>query len=304
MRMTTPLKAAAIMLALNASTMPAMAQMESNDRQPSGMTRAGDSSTAPFIAELNFKGGPFEAFVEALREAAGDQPVNIVYPPEAGGLPVPPVNLREVDVYTALRSAQPGSDRPIRVGEQVVVWWTDRIAGDGAPVYTVEVRDVRDPRIVRPSGAQLQQQTVVHTITELTTGSGRMSADDVLSAIQAALAIEGGDEDTQLRFHEQTGLVFARVTPNQGSVIEQTLVNLDRSMQARQRGESKSEVEAIYQATGTRSADELVMRVRAADDMRARVLELQRTIAELQTHIIRLQDELDRRMAAEREDGN
>lgn len=261
------------------------------------------------LISVEFKGGSLADFIAQLREAAGGMPVNILYPPEFAGLQLPPMQLEQVLLDSALRVASTLSEsRPAMMPDgRKASWEVDRQGGGpGAPVYVIHVwaEELDESPEVVPDKKQQPRFTAVHSITELTTGSGRMSADDVLSAIQAALAIEGEGGDTEIRFHEQTGLVFARVTPSQGSVIEQTLDNLDRSMRARQHGESQSEIESIYKATGTSSTAEVIMRVRAADDMRTRVLELQRTIAELQTHIINLEAELARRDKAKREGGN
>lgn len=233
MRIATVLKAAAVALAVLAVTTPTIAQPETaegGDRIPRPI------NSDPLIDELDFPGGTVEGFVKVLRDAAGDQPVNIVYPPEGAALNVPAVNLRGVDVYTALRSA---SDRSTRTEThlddgRVFTWSVTKIDGEASPVYTIYVRDESPPHL--RFGNQVRQpkrNTAVHAITELTTGTGAMSADDVLSAIQAALAIEGADDETKIRYHEETGLIFARVTPDQGSVIEQTLMNLRLSVQAR-----------------------------------------------------------------------
>lgn len=227
MRITTVLKAAAVALAVLAFAAPTVAQEEPGSRRGSN----GD----PIIADLDFGGGSLEAFVRALRKAAGDSPVNIVYGPEAAGIPVPPIDLQHVDAFMALRSVSQASSSLVTRDPQLVpfIWNVDRISGDGTPVYTIQVHELSRGRASGPGSVPAAQlHTAVHSITELTTGSGAMSADDVLSAIQAALAIEGADDETKIRFHEETGLIFARVTDDQGGVIEQTLVNLRRSVEA------------------------------------------------------------------------
>lgn len=301
MRITTVLRAATVALAVLAVAAPSIAQEDPGS--PRVLNRD------PIIVKLEFGGGSLESFVKALRKAASDNPMNIVFSPEAASLPVAPITLQQVDTYTALRSVSELMKVTPMLGEdrRSIALDIGRIAGNGAPVYSIEVYDARQQQQMRThrSGAIVpaaELHTAVHSITELTTGSGAMSADDVLSAIQAALAIEGPDDETKIRYHEETGLIFARVTPDQGSVIELTLMNLERSQHARQRSDSKSEAETIYQMTGTRNVDELVTRVRSADGLRGRVLELQQTIAELQTHIINLQGELDRRRDGDGED--
>lgn len=295
MRITTHLIAAAIALAIASSAAPAPAQTPSNDGRPSGMVQAGETGASPFIAELDFKGGPFDAFVKALREAAGGQPVNIVYPPEAGGLPVPPVSLRDVDVYTALRVAQPGTTNPLRIDGRPVIWRTDRISGGGAPVYQIEVRDIGDPRTLQSKEPQIKRHTVVHTITELITGTGAMSADDVLSALQAAVAMEEGQKDGQevkLAYHEGTGLLFARVTADQAEVISNTIMSLRVSRDARGERERRDPLESTLAMVGAKDVNDLIMKINMAKNLRNQILDLQAINAEQQNRIIMLQDEL------------
>jgi len=289
-----------LMAALMATTfvvVPAFGQ-EGQPRQAASRQGAPDhQNMTPQFRLLDFKGGTLAKFIDTLREVAGDQQVvNIIVPEKAKALPVPELQLREIDLYTALRAAEPVG--PVLHDGTYYEWSAGRLAGEGAPVYVIELRSFSAGHPAfkgEQTPPEVQKHTAVHTITELTTGTGAMSADDVLSAIQAALAIEGADDETKIRYHEETGLIFARVTPDQGSVIELTLSNLQRSMRAREQGSRRSQIQQVLDMTNTKTTEELITRVNYADEMRHRVLDLQRTIAQLKDQIIKLQAELDRR---------
>lgn len=310
MRRIAALTAAALLVTAHAQPVLAQRTQSETQRTQPQTQRSQASSDArpaaqPHLITIDFEGGTLADLVDALKAASPQRPVNILYSTEAANIPIPPFEVADAELRSTLQSlAYTSAGSPTTLSAGRTVRWEIAPVGDG--VYAVTL-DNSPQYISTPRGQMLVGQsdriTAVHSITELTTGGGAMSADAVLSAIQAALSIAGAGEEAEIRYHEETGLVFARVTHDQGGVIEQTLVNLRRSMEARLRGESKSQVENIYQMTGVKNTGELVMRIQEADEMRNRVLELQRTIAELQTHIINLQAELDRRRADERDRG-
>ncbi|OAB63586.1 hypothetical protein AY599_11480 [Leptolyngbya valderiana BDU 20041] len=310
MRRIAALTAVALLVTAHAQPVLAQRTQSETQRTQPQTQRSQASSDArpaaqPHLITIDFEGGTLADLVDALKAASPQRPVNILYSTEAANIPIPPFEVADAELRSTLQSlAYTSAGSPTTLSAGRTVRWEIAPVGDG--VYAVTL-DNSPQYISTPRGQMLVGQsdriTAVHSITELTTGGGAMSADAVLSAIQAALSIAGAAEEAEIRYHEETGLVFARVTHDQGGVIEQTLVNLRRSMEARLRGESKSQVENIYQMTGVKNTGELVMRIQEADEMRNRVLELQRTIAELQTHIINLQAELDRRRADERDRG-
>lgn len=222
----TGLASGLVALAVLATSSPAIAQ---DAQTPKAAQRI---SHMDFVIEVDFKGGTLRQFVEEIRKAAGPHVVNIIMSHDANELEIPAMHVQSVDVGTALRVAE-RVGKITRIDGRNVSWDVSQISGDGSPVYTIYHRVLPDSPVPQRA-EQAQKKTAVHTITELTTGSGAMSADDVLSAIQAALAMDGGEE-VKLAYHEETGLIFARVTGDQGSVIEQTLVNLRLSVQATRR---------------------------------------------------------------------
>lgn len=290
MRITTALKAAAVALAVLAVTAPTVAQEDPGS--PPGLDRVlrGD----PLIADLDFDGGSLEAFVKALRKAAGNSPVNIVYSPEAAGLPVAPITLQHVDAFTALRSFSQSMNITPMLSEdrRSIVLEVDRISGGGAPVYTIEVHELGGGRSSGPgSSPSAQLHTAVHSISNLTSGSDGMPADDVLAAVQLALEMDGKGE-AKLSYHEETGLVFARVSQNQAHVIEMTLVNLDRSLKARKSRERQAPLEQVLNIVGADNAEQLVHQVQEANALREEVQEMRRHISQLETLLADLKSQL------------
>lgn len=297
MRPIAILTAAALVAATLAA--PVLAQQgQPQTRRTQAPPSGGQSAEQPHLITIDFEGGTLEQLVDALKAASDERPVNIIYSTEAANIPIPPFEVRDADLYSTLQSlsvASSGSPTALEDG-RMVSWEIGRV-GDG--VYSVYLsaqpqfgQQGRMPSPPRQTHTAVH--TAVHSITELTTGTGAMSADDVLSAVQAALAIEGADDETKIRYHEATGLVFARVTPAQGNVIEQTLMSLRLSMQARERGEARSQLQQVLDVTNSESATELAKKANSVDNLRRQVLELQRINAEQQTRIIELQDELAR----------
>ncbi len=237
MRPIAILTAAALIAATLA--VPVLAQQGQPENRRTQMLPPGNQSAQqPHLISLDFAGGTLDDLVDALKAASPVRPVNIIYSTEAAEIEIPPFEVADAELGSTLQSlAYSSAGSPVTLGAGRMVRWQIHMVGDG--VYAVQF-DNTPQYISTPRGQMLLGQslhsTVVHSITELTTGSGAMSADDVLSAIQAALAIEGADDETKISFHEETGLIFARVTPDQGSVIEQTLLNLRRSVEATQRG--------------------------------------------------------------------
>jgi|GEM_PF-6604689 len=288
MRITTAFKAATVALVVLAAAAPTIAQ------ESPGQTRglSGDIDRDPIIFELDFGGGSLESFADALRDAAGDSPMNIVLGPEAIGLPVPPIRLQYVDAFMALRSASQSSRTMpvVSADRRSFVWTVDRIHGDGAPVYTIEVHEVHTGGEAG-SRSTAQLHTAVHSISNLTSGSGAMSADDVLSAIKLALDMDGSS-DAKLSYHEETGLLFARVNNDQAHAIEMTIVNLGRSLKARVSREQQAPLDRVLDEVGADDVEELVAKVHEADTLRQSFHEMRMHISQLETRIADLQAEL------------
>ncbi|MCW5756582.1 MAG: hypothetical protein KIT54_05025 [Phycisphaeraceae bacterium] len=218
---------------LTTVAVPAIAQQDAASvrrGQPIAQTASPDPQTHPI--SINFKGGTLAELVAALKAASPDRPVNIIYSAEAGQIPIPPFEVTDADLYSTLQSlSYTSSGSPVTLDfGRLVSWQISRVdygvfsiqlSSNPRPVFDSRGRQVQ-------AGGPVNRYTTIQTIAELTIGGTAMSADDVLSALQAALAMQGGEE-VKLAYHEATGLVFASVTGEQGQVIENTIMMLRQS---------------------------------------------------------------------------
>lgn len=218
---------------LSSLAVPATAQQDAASvrrGQPSAQAASPDPQT--HLISIDFKGGTLAELVSALKVASPDRPVNIIYSAEAGQFPIPPFEVADADLYSTLQSlsfTSSGSPAALVFG-RLMSWEISRV-GEG--VLAVQLSSNQRP-VTDSRGRQVQvggpanRFTTIQTIAELTIGETAMSADDVLSALQAALAMQGGEE-VNLAYHQATGLVFASVNGDQGQVIENTIMMLRQS---------------------------------------------------------------------------
>ncbi len=182
--------------------------------------------------DVDFNGGTLADLVNVLRGAANG--VNILIPPEAVRVSVPNLALRAVSVEAALRAvADVVTDQRANVGIGVV-----RVGG-GQPVFTVRVN------LARPSADEPGSEETfvkVYSIRSMTEHNPRdnegdpitMSAETILTAIDTGLEVASGQtEKAQIRYHEDSGLLFVRGTWAQNNLIESILENMNRDVRVR-----------------------------------------------------------------------
>ncbi len=188
---------------------------------------------AETLVSLHFEGGTIGAYVEALQRAAGQR--NVVVAADIAELKMPPLHLTQVPYEEA-----------VRVIESVARHdeWSLGVEALGS-IYAI--RGGRAPQRRMPGGqqnAEPEERTQVWTIGHLF--DDERGADDVLSAVEAAVALE--QTDVELRFHEPTGLLIARGPVDSLMVIEQVASSLHRAGQRRdQDGSISSTAAEAYQ---------------------------------------------------------
>lgn len=235
------------------------------------------------LISVDFKGGSLADFIAQIRQAAGGMPINILYPPEFAQLQLPPMQFEQVHLDSALRVAASLSEyRPVFMPDgREAGWEVDRVAGgQGAPVYVINVwasefDDESDHE--EDHEEHIERATIVQSLANLIAGEDAMSADAVLSSIQIALdMVEQGEAD--LRFHEETGLLFARVTSEQHYALEQTVHRLSESADFMRHAQTESEFQRFFKHIGAGSQEDAIRMIneaRAALE-RARTLERER----------------------------
>jgi len=242
------------------------------------------------MVTLDFPGGSLADFVAHAREASGDRPVNILYPPEFGELELPPVELERVHLSTALRVLQNiGEHRPMRMPDgREAGWEVDIIGGgSGAPVYSILVWADEDEHWEEEEEHEEEPErfTIVQSLASLIAGEHALGADAVLSSIQVALEMTGQGE-ADLRFHEDTALLFARVTGEQEEAIDDAVDRLNQSALHLRRAQDSSQINRLLEALGVESQqaakrviDEAHEAQRRWQDQQGEVEELKRMLA-------------------------
>ncbi|MCB9844587.1 MAG: hypothetical protein H6811_01175 [Phycisphaeraceae bacterium] len=228
--------------------------------QPAGGSVATQDPALARI-DVRFAGGTVEQYVRALQAAAGQTPLNVIVTPEAAGAAVSPVELRRVDLASAMRAVESVTDAGRLTIEAVG-------SVDGAPAfYRVFFQ-------MRGNGGAPHVQTEVFSISEAL-GDGGTSVESALSAVEAALALSKSSARAEMKFHEESRLLFARATDADLDTIRQVLVSL-RNDARRDREPNRDEY--------TKWLAEVL--ARSQDNPQAQRIELE---AELQMALLRIE---------------
>lgn len=215
--------------------------------QPSGPVvrnvPPGGGAGGPVIS-VNFPGGKLSDYVQAIRRASPDQPINIAVQQRAMDVQVPPISVRDVTVYTALSAlggvAEPGENSRIEihpVGSQVG-------APESNPAFVVSVER---PMVMTPQGpmssgvGRFTRSISLREIIDGGKGGGGMAPEVILSAIEGIAQIERDDiEPALIKFHKDSGMLLIRGTQQQISAIEEVVDRLGSSVR-RERSVSASD---------------------------------------------------------------
>ena len=234
---------------------------------------------------VDFRGGALAEFVAAIRRGAGDLAVNIIYDPEFSQLHIAPIRLEQVYLRDALHIASHMSNtRPGLLPDGRKASWEVEVTGDGpgAPVFllSVWVDEASEEGDEEHDQPYYEHSTVVHSLASLLTGPHPLTADAVLSSIQVAIDMtEQGDAD--LRFHADTGLLFARVTFDQARTVEQTIVRLNDSVSYMQHARTRSQFDQFLAEIGVESKDEAVRLIDESKLLSLQISDQQNTLKEM-----------------------
>jgi hypothetical protein len=226
------------------------------------------------VLTIDFPGGTVGQYIEALRHASS-QPVNIVVPPRASKANMAPVSLKTVSLIDALGAVLAVADIPADEDWGVRPLWQissmgvspATAGGDSVPGFAILVQ-TRSRSVITPAGPQFMgaphnPRTTVYSIRALL-DSG-MKPEAVITAIGAVLSMDKQAEAPEIKFHEESGLLILRATPEQTDSAEQVIARLqetakigarDRSIEERRKKmeDLSREVEGLYQtAQGMKS---------------------------------------------------
>lgn len=236
---------------------------------------------------LDFPGGNGAEYVAMLRKAAPDG--NIVVLGDIDQIRIPAVRLHSVDLFSALKvldslpETQDGRNVDVKIQ-------TIQQRSNQEPVFAVTAQVYRMPQQPRPT----MPQTTVISMADLL--GENLKPADALMAIDTALGLirsEPPVEPAQIKFHEQTGLLIARGTPEQVASIQEVIGQL--------RERAGTLETRLQRATAERQAQErahqdsnLVTALRQTNDETTRALTQERTKAEI---LQKAMDDMQHRLA-------
>ncbi len=229
--------AAAVIMALpgaaggQATEQPRQPQQQQAPQQPPPQRQRPDQPALPVI-DLSFPGGSVIDYVAALRKANPE--ANIVVDPEAAQIPMPAVTLRRVTVPAALAVIR---RRSVNDGRTVVELYVEDLPSfspEERPTYQVGARTSGYAGRPPPPAKSTNVWTVANLL------GGDLTSRRLLSAVETALEVVGGEPKPDVRFHEDTGLVIARGSGEQIAAIDEVIDQLTNALKERQDAEARA----------------------------------------------------------------
>lgn len=287
------IRASAAAMCLFGSLAPAIAQ---GGGMTSGASGGISESRQPAtFVDLDFHGGTATQYIEALREAAGDQ-VNVVVMEFVGEVTIPQVRLRSVDFASAIGILQgeenEDAQRLVRlsvrdIGPELVGSARGDAAGRRVYKVTAEIR--------RKGPNRDEKASNIWSVADLLQNG--FTVDEISTAISSALDLMfDGFEPASVRFHEETGLIMAHGQWDEVELIENVIEQLRVAADQRSMNENdarRREYEEVAQyADQARQAqvqieEQLMQTMRELEMTRARSEIVEQ---EMQSGSARLQD--------------
>lgn len=175
---------------------------------------------------VEFKGGTLKDYVLNLRKAAADDPVNIVLSGEAD-IELPSITLKGVAVEAAVSLLEHLElpDRKISVSS------TGRAGA--APVFVIRsFKPVRVASGGKPPGDGADEADLavfsLRSLLEVPPGTpnapgAKSDATSLLTAVQTALTMGGGDQPPEMKFHPESGVLVVRGSHDQTGAVQRLI---------------------------------------------------------------------------------
>ena len=257
---------AAVTAVLAVSNVPALSQQPD---QPQQQPAAGSALS------LDFGGGSAAEYINAIRKASPN--ANIVVLGDLARISMAAVQLKNVDVLSALSVLD---QLPSEQGTFVAKIHVNNVRSsqDMPDVYTVAA-EVHDRR-----GVPGAMQTTVISMADLL--GENLKSQDALTAIQTSLELIGDTgAPAQIKFHEETGLLICRGSPEQIESIEQVIRQL-RERAGTLEVRAQNAMAEQRQANASREAVAQIAQAKEQIDALTRQVAEWRTKAELLEHTI------------------
>lgn len=210
----------ALIAALSGGTLVAAEQ----DRRATGRVVEGSADANPelVIIDIDYPGGNVAEYLSEVGRVSGY--ANIVAKPGLDGLEMPSVQLRSVSVLDAIMAAESVTEQRMWVKQSgsVLVCLHRGAVFNNQPDIAPRESHVWSIQGIVESGA---------------------TTDDILAAIELADAMTPGE--SEIKFHQTTGLVFALATQEDLKAIDRTIDTLSDSY--RRSGQQSQPRELVVQ---------------------------------------------------------
>ncbi len=175
----------------------------------------------PFL-DLDFPGGTLGEYIEAI-EGASDQTINFVVTDEMVlQAPIAKMRLRRVTAHTALELIE---GTKVVMGNREFMVALDGMGGSGGEASTIRVTALDRGNVPR----EMVSQTMIFAGQPLIDAG--LDAEYLLAALEIALDLSATGEPAVIRFHEETGLIFANGSNDQIGAIHQLMSTLRNSLE-------------------------------------------------------------------------
>lgn len=173
------------------------------------------------LFDLDFSGGTLKEYVEAIRNK--NRKANIVIMPDAMNIPMPPVQLKSVDLNSAMRildNMVVGSDfQEVEISLRYVPGNSDLGELD---IFTINA-----------SGRSLPVSTLVLSVSYIL--QGEVSDRDLLTTIESSLElVSEGQPEAKVQFHPETGILIVRGHVAQVELVSNLLDELNQAAARKQ----------------------------------------------------------------------
>lgn len=168
------------------------------------------------LFDLDFSGGTLKEYVAAIRKK--NRKANIVIMPDAMNIPMPPVQLKSVE----LRGAMEILDNLVVGSEYQQVEISLRYVHGNSDLGELDIFTIN------ASGQSLPVRTMVLSVSEIL--QGEVSDRDLLTTIQSSLElVSEGQPEAKVQFHPETGILIVRGDIAQVELVNNLLEELSRA---------------------------------------------------------------------------
>lgn len=208
-------------------------------------------NTSPVIeVTIDFRGGKFGEFVNAVRAAAEPVPINVLLPSEVEQLDAPALMLKQVNAMTAFSVMAEQINDQLGPASSIGVRQVSSAPGEALTLRFQQFTHVERPNVPHRATEIYAIRDVIEPPSELQSQPGTFfSLDDVMGAINAAVQLGAvpHEPSPDLVLHKESMTLACRATTDQQRTIEHVLTRLRETIEPRRK-------ELLARADRTREA--------------------------------------------------